>query len=621
MFRTSLLSSVALIALGTSSAVAQETLALDEIIVSGGLSPIAANAYGRSASVITAQDIEDRGITNVADALRSLPGVQVSGVSSNFTQVRIRGGEANHTLVLIDGVEASGGDGEYVFSGLETANIERIEVLRGPQSVYYGSNASSGVINIITRKGDLGETYSTSLEVGEATIATAFIARRNERGGVSLSLAHTNDAGYDQSGDGGEKDGLERNTAILSADYLATDDLKLGFVLRKSNEDYEADSNSFVATDAASYVVDDSTQTSTRDELTAQVYAEYMMMGGRLTHRLSFEKTENRQSFNGGALARTEAAALKYRLSYGLDGRTVAETDHLLNLLVERQEDTSDSNAAYNRATQSVALEYRGSVGNGIDLQAGARFDNNDIFEDATTWNLGMAYTLPGSGIRLHTSAGTGVVNPTYFELYANAFGYTGNPNLRPEENMSFDIGAEFPVFQGRGTIDVTYFNEKLTDEISALSLGGGAFTYENQAGDSTREGIEVSGDMQATEAVSLRMSYTYLDAKNPNGSVEIRRPRHEFTLGATVETFGGRGSVSADLRLVSANYDTQFFGAFATEKLPSYTTVDVAADYDLNDRVTLTGRVTNLFDDDAVDVWGYASRGRAAYIGVRANF
>ena len=621
MFRTSLLSSAALIALCTSAAVAQETLALDEIIVSGGLSPIAANAYGRAATVITAQDIEDRGITNVADALRSLPGVQVSGVSSNFTQVRIRGGEANHTLVLIDGVEAAGGDGEYVFSGLETANIERIEVLRGPQSVYYGSNASSGVINIITRKGDLGETYSTSLEVGSATIATAFIARRNERGGVSLSLAHTNDAGYDQSGDGGEKDGLERNTAILSGDYLVTDDLKLGFVLRTSDENYDFDSTSFVATDPASYVVDDPSQYADRKELTAQVYAEYMMMGGRLTHRLAYETTRNRQSSNGAPLGQTESEALKYRLSYGLDGRSVAETDHLLNLLVERQSDTSDSNPAYNRAAQSIALEYRGAFSNGVDLQAGARFDDNDVFENATTWNVGLGYTLAGSGIRLHTSAGTGVVNPSYFELFANAFGYTGNPNLRPEENKSFDIGAEFPVFEGRGTIDVTYFNEKLTDEISALSLGGGAFTYENQAGESTREGVEISGNMQATDTVSLRMSYTYLDAKNPNGSVEIRRPRHEFTLGATVETFGGRGSVSADLRHVSANYDTQFFGTYPTIKLPSYTTVNVAADYDLNDRVTLTGRITNLFDDDAVDVWGYASLGRAAYIGVRANF
>lgn len=621
MLKTSLLSSVAIISLGASAAFAQETFTLDEIIVSGGLSPIAASAYGRAASVITAQDIKDRGISNVADALRALPGVSVSGVSSNFSQVRIRGGEANHTLVLIDGVEASGGDGEYVFSGLETANIERIEVLRGPQSVYYGSNASSGVINIITRKGDIGKTYSGTLEVGEATIATAFMAHRTERGGVSLSLAHTNDAGYDQSGDGGEKDGLERTTAILSGDHLVTDDLKLGFVLRKAKEEYEADSNFWAATDADSYVVDDTTQYSDREELTAQVYAEYAMMNGRLTHRLAFEKTQNRQSFNGAPLDRTEAQSLKYRLSYGLDGRTVAETDHLLNLLLERQEDSSSTNASYQRATQSIALEYRGSLANGLDLQAGARFDDNDVFEDATTWNLGLAYTLPGSGIRLHASAGAGVVNPSYFELFANAFGFTGNPNLQPERNQSFDIGAEFPVFAGRGTVDVTYFNEKLTDEITSVSTGLFAYSYENQIGDSTREGIEIAGDLQATDMVALRMSYTYLDAKNPDGSVEIRRPRHEFSLGATVETFGGRGSVSADLRHVSANFDTQFFGAYATSKLPSYTTVDVAADYDLNDRVTLTGRVTNLFDDDAVEVWGYASRGRAAYIGVRANF
>ncbi len=621
MFKTSLLSSAALIALSTSAAVAQETLALDEIIVSGGLSPIAAKAYGRAATVITAQDIEDRGITNVADALRSLPGVQVSGVSSNFTQVRIRGGEANHTLVLIDGVEAAGGDGEYVFSGLETANIERIEVLRGPQSVYYGSNASSGVINIITRKGDLGETYSTSLEVGSATIATAFIARRNERGGVSLSLAHTNDAGYDQSGDGGEKDGLERNTAILSGDYLVTDDLKLGFVLRTSDENYDFDSTSFAATDPAGYIVDDPSQYADRKELTAQVYAEYMMMGGRLTHRLAYETTRNRQSSNGAPLAQTESEALKYRLSYGLDGRSVADTNHLLNFLLENQNDSAKNNAAYNRSTRSVALEYRGTFDNGVDLQGGLRFDDNDFFEDAITWNLGLAYTLPGTAVRLHTSAGTGVVNPQYNELYDTAY-TVGNPNLIPEKNRSFDLGVEFPVFQGRGAIDVTYFNETLTDEIAYDGTAVAPTpSYKNDFGDSTREGVEISGNMQATDTVSLRMSYTYLDAKNPNGSVEIRRPHHEFTLGATVETFGGRGSVSADLRHVSANYDTQFFGTYPTIKLPSYTTVDMAADYDLNDRVTLTGRITNLFDDDAVDVWGYASRGRAAYVGVRANF
>tara|TARA_R110002012_G_scaffold23596_3_gene79940 strand:- start:856 stop:2721 length:1866 start_codon:yes stop_codon:yes gene_type:complete len=621
MLRSSFLASVAIFPFFFSSASAQEVFDLGEIIVSGGLSPIEADALGRAASVVTAQQIEERGIATVQDALRALPGVSVNGSSNTFTQVRIRGGEANHTLILIDGIEAAGGDGEYILSGLETANIERIEVLRGPQSVYYGSNASAGVINIITRKGGIGDTYSASLEVGDATTATAFISRRNERGGLSFSFSHTDDRGYDQSGDGGEKDGLERTTAILSGDYLVTDNLKLGFTIRRADEEYDTDPSPFGAVDADSYVVDDPTTGATRDEWTAGIYAEYEMMDGRLTHRLSFEKTEYESTFNGGAPTTTDSEALKYRLSFGLDGRAVADADHLLNLLLESEKDSSSSNPLFGRETTSIALEYRGSFANGLDVQAGARFDDNDVFEDATTWNVGLSYRIPDTGVRLHASAGTGIVNPSYFELYADAFGFTGNPNLNPERNKSFDIGAEFAVFDGRGSIDVTYFNETLTDEITSVSTGPGNFTYENQAGDSDRRGIEVSGMMQATDALALRMAYTYIDAKNPDGSVEVRRPRHELALGATLDTFGGRGTVSADLRHVSGNFDTQFFGTFATAELPAYTTVDVAARYELTDTLTLNGRVTNLFDDDAVDVWGFASRGRAAYVGISARF
>lgn len=621
MLRSSLLASVAISPFFFSSASAQEVFDLGEIIVSGGLSPIEADALGRAASVVTAQQIAERGIATVQDALRALPGVSVNGSSNTFTQVRIRGGEANHTLILIDGIEAAGGDGEYILSGLETANIERIEVLRGPQSVYFGSNASAGVINIITRKGGIGETYSASLEVGAATTATAFISRRNDRGGLSFSLSHTDDRGYDQSGDGGEKDGLERTTAILSGDYLVTDDLKLGFTLRQAEEEYDTDSSPFGAVDADSYVVDDPTTGATRDEWTAGIYAEYAMMDGRLTHRLSFEKTEYESTFNGGAPTTTDSEALKYRLSFGLDGRAVANADHLLNLLLENEKDSSSSNPLFGRETTSIALEYRGSFANGLDVQAGARFDDNDVFEDATTWNVGLSYQIPDTGVRLHASAGTGVVNPSYFELYADDWGYTGNPSLNPERNKSFDIGAEFAVLGGRGLIDVTYFNETLTDEITAVGTGPGTFTYENQVGESDRQGVELSGTMQATDTLALRVAYTYIDAKNPDGSVEVRRPRHEFALGATLDTFGGRGTVSADLRHVSGNFDTQFFGAYATAELPAYTTVDVAARYELTDTLTLNGRITNLFDDDAVDVWGFASRGRAAYVGISASF
>ena len=621
MLKTSLLSSAAVLAFSTTMGVAQETFALDEIIVSGGLSPIAAQEYGRSVSVVTAQEIQDRGISTVVDALRALPGVSVSSAGSGFVQVRMRGGEARHTLVLLDGVQLAGGEGEYTFSGLQTTNIERIEVLRGPQSVVYGSNATTGVINIITRKGTVGKTYDGTFEVGGATAGSVFLSRRDERGGISLSLSRRSDPSFDQSGDGGERDKLDRLTAVLSGDYLVTDALKLGFVLRRSKEYFDFDATNFAATDADSYIVDDTTLMGHSKEVIGSVFAEYAMLEGRLVHRLAYERTENKARRDGAPQTQTDADVVKYRLSYGLDGNTVAEADHLLNVMLETHADSSPMTPLYERSSKSVAVEYRARLSGGLDFQAGVRHDDNDLFEDATTWNVALSYLVPNTDIRLHSSMGTGVLNPSYFSLYANAFGYTGNPDLDPERNKSFDIGAEFPVLQGRGTVDVTYFDETLTDEISPVSLGGGAFTYGNQTGDSTRKGVEIAGNLQATDAVALRMSYTYLNARNPDGSVEIRRPRHELSLGATVETFGGRGQVAVDLRHVSGNYDTQFFGTYDTAELPAYTTVDVATEYAVNDTYTLTARVTNLFKDEAVDVWGYGSPGRAAYVGFRANF
>lgn len=616
--RTALLATVATCSLVTPI-LAQDVVDLGEIIVSGGLSPIDAAEYGRAASVVTAKEIETRGITSVQDALRALPGVSVNGAGSSAMDVRIRGGESRHTLVLIDGVPASS-SGAYTFSGLETANIDRIEVLRGPQSASYGARAVSGVINIITRDAALGQTLETSFEVGSATTATAFTGYRTERGGISLSLSHTNDQGYDNSGDGGEKDGLERNSATLKADVMVTDDLKLGFNIRHSKEEYDFDrvpSWPTVIADEAGYVVDDSSLFSNRDETTASIFAEYSMMNGRLTHRLSIENTQLDQSFNNGLTDETTTDSVKYRLSYGLDG-AVVDANHLLNLLLERQEDSSTTQPTYNPKTNSVALEYRGSFAAGFDVQAGVRHDNNSTYADTTTWNVGLAYTLAQSGIRLHASAGTGVLNPTFDQLF-NTPWTVGNPDLSPEKNRSYDIGATFPIFGDRGTIDLTYFDETLEDRIDYI--GGAGPNYVNASGKSKRRGVEIAGSVQATDALALRLGYTYIDARNASGVTEIRRPRNELTMGMTYDTFGGRGSVSADIRHVSGNFDTQFWGSYATVKLPAFTTLDVAARYDLTERVTLTGRVTNLFDTETRDVWGYANRGRAAYVGFNAKF
>ncbi len=619
---------VALALLPVPALAQQGTIALDPVVLSGGLTPIAPDAFGRAYSVLTAEDIAARGIASVQDALRALPGVSVSSSGASLTAVRIRGGEARQVLILIDGIEATGGSDEYTLSGLETADITRIEVLRGPQSVYYGSNASSGVINIITRRGGEGLAYGAGLELGNGAAGNLWLTHDTARGGVALSFASRDDHGFDQSGSGGEKDGIRRHTLAASGWVQATEDLRLGLTLRRAREDYDFDDADWLAAEPEDYIVDTPGLTSERRELQGGVWAELSTLGGRLTHRLDYQDTVFRQ-WNYGAWTRGETRKLKYRASLGLDGRAVADSAHLLNLLAERQRDESSQAPDFRRDMASVALEYRGFYDNGLDVQAGLRRDFNKVFEDATSWNIGLSWQVPDQPVRLHASAGNGIVNPSYDQLFGHYdFGwsvYDGNPDLRPERNRGFDLGMEVTLPDGLGVVDVTWFNEKLRDEIETHIVGsdGGVvrYSYRNQSGDSPRQGLEVAARMQATDALSLSLSYTYLDAKNPDGSVEVRRPRHEIGLSATWAFAGGRGQVTGDLRHVSGNFDVKGFGDFSTARLPDYTVVNLAAGYDLNDRVRLSGRVVNLFDKAYSDVWGYASQGRTAWLGVQARW
>ena len=614
---------IALSALCSVPAAAQDAVTLDPVILSAGFGPIAGNAYGRAFTVLTADEIEAKGIATVQDALRAVPGVAVSSAGASFTQVRIRGGEANHTLILIDGIKATGGADEYILTGLETANIERIEVLRGPQSVYYGSNASAGVINIITRKGGPGLHYGGAVEVGNGAAASAHVSQRGARGGVALTLSARDDHGYDQSGDGGEKDGINRKTIGLSADWQASDELTFGTTLRRSKERYDYDATNFAATGVGDYILDDPGLYSDRNEFQGSLWAEYSMLDGRLTHRLDYQDTTYKQSYDGGSTTRGTTRALKYRGTLALDGRPVAEASQLISLLAERQRDQNSSAPDYRRDMTSVALEYRGFYDNGLDVQAGLRHDDNRVFKDFTSWNIGLSWQVPDRPLRLHGSAGSGLVNPSYYELYADDSFTQGNPGLKPEKNRSLDLGIEAQLPGGRGVIDVTLFKERLEDEITYTpgAAPDGRASFVNQSGESPRQGVEVTAKLKATDDLDLALNYTYLDAKNPDGSVEIRRPRHEVGLSATMAFLDGRGQATLDLRHVSGNFDTQFWGAYQTVALPSYNVVNLSAGYDLTPNLRLTGRVVNLFDQDYADVWGYAAQGRTAYAGLTATW
>ncbi len=602
-----------------------ETIALDTVVISGGLTPIASDAYGRAYTVVTAEEMDQRGLRTVQDALRAVPGVAVNSVGASNTQVRIRGAEGNHTLILIDGVPATGGNDEYILTGLETANIDRIEVLRGPQSVYYGSNASAGVVNIITRKAAPGTHYGGAVEVGNGYALSGWFTQRTERGGLSFTASKRDDHGYNQALTGDEKDGIDRATLGLTGDWQASENVKLGFTLRRAQEKYEYDSPNYTATNYRELLIDDATQTSERDEFTGSLWGEYGTHEGRILHRLEYQDTVFKQKHNDGPYNRGETRALKYRLSASLDGQPLSEARHLLNIMLERVEDENDTAPNYDRANNSVALEYRGFYDSGLDVQAGIRRDNFDSFDDFTSWNLGLSWQIPDMPYRLHASAGRGLVKPSYYELFADDSYTLGNPDLKPEHNSGYDIGIEAEILDGRGTVDLTYFNEEMEDEITyvfgAAADGSGRSSYINQKGKNPREGIEISGQLQATDQLRLGLNYTYLDAKNADGSVEIRRPRHELGLRATYEIQDGRGYVTADLRHVAGNYDTQNWGSYLTGEIPSYTVVNLAGGYDVNENLRATARVVNLFDKNYMDTWGYATQGRTAYVGLEAKW
>lgn len=629
-------------ALAAAQDIAQDTAAptsivLDEIVLSAGLTPSAADAYGRSYTVLTAEELDRRGLTTVQDALRAVPGVAVSNGGAGATQVRIRGGEGNHTLILIDGIEAAGGADEYMLSGLETDNVDRIEVLRGPQSVFYGSNASAGVINIITDKGEPGLHYGGRVELGDGASASARVSQRSDRGGIALSLSATDDHGYDLSGDGGERDGINRKTVGLSGDWAATDELTVGTTLRWSRERYDYDAESQydpaigevvdgdgnVVTGPDGYVYDAPGLFSDRRETQGGVWAEYAMAGGRVIHRLDLQRSDFRQSHENGPETTGKTTKLKYRLSYGLDGQPVAEARHLLNFLAERQSDESSAAPGFDRDLTAVALEYRGFLDNGLDIQAGLRRDDNEVFGDFTSWNLGLSWQVPDRPLRLHASAGRALVNPSYYELYANDAYTAGNPKLRPETNRGVDIGIEYQLPDDRGTVDLTWFRERMDDEITYAygAAPDGRATYVNQSGESPREGVELTGRVQATPDLLVALNYTYLDARTSAGAVALRRPRHELGLSATYAFAQGAGSTTVDFRHVSGNYDQQFWGAYPVRELDAYNVVNVATSYDLTDNLRVTGRVVNLFDQDHSDVWGFATRGRTAYLGLSAKW
>ncbi|HEX6998855.1 MAG TPA: TonB-dependent receptor [Gammaproteobacteria bacterium] len=619
------------------------TEAAEEVVVTASRTALAPSRVGSSLSVIDAATLAVRQQRLVADALRDVPGVAVSrgGGLGAVTQVRIRGAEGNHALVLIDGVEANNpvSNSEFDFANLLAADVERIEILRGPQSALYGSDAVGGVINVITRRHGAGLETRAHAEGGSFGTHEigASLGGGGERasGGVSVTRFATDGTNIARAG--GERDGFEHEAVTLDGRIEAGPRLALAGMLRYSDsmQDFDTQDFAFPPTPTQGLVVD--------DDVGGHLEQWFFRLSGRSAgalgeHRFGVSETRTDNTFLDAGLVSGGNEGTKTKLDYqytfslgaprvaaaaAVDGLgqwlTVAGERELLDYENRGATPTAPENQRREDAQTSVAAEYRLALPN-ADFSASARRDDNDLFADATTYRLTGSIAL-GTRSRLHTSFGTGIANPGFFDLFGFFPGsFVGNPALEPERSTSFDVGVERTLgADGAWTMDATYFRADLEDEIET-TFDSSTFlsSVRNLPGTSERRGFELTVRGAPLPTWQLAASYTYTDAEQPDGRAELRRPRHIASLDNTLAFAGGRARVNVGVDYNGEQVDSELVLATPADRvtLGAFTVVTVAADYELSPRWRLYGRVENVLDEEYEEWFSYRGRGRSAVAG-----
>mgnify|MGYP001198762079 CR=1 FL=1 len=609
MSKIKIFMSAAIFSILTTSAIAQETFELDDIVISGGNSPIKAADLATSNSVITSEDIKKHGDVTIQSLLRQIPGVAVNSTGSSFTEVRIRGGEANHTLVLIDGVPATGGDGNYIFSGLSATEVDRIEIMRGPQTIFFGPSASSGVINIITKSPD----KNGGVFFGSAgSISSVGVSQDVKLGRLSSNVTAVKEEykGYDQSYNNGDKDGFNRETFQIKTKAVTDSGIEMTLKLRDALEKYDTDDLNSSPTSHLDYVVDTNDE-GKRDEFQTSLDLQKSSSSGKTKHSFLIAHTKYSNSLNGIQSADNNQELIKYHFQQSLEEKTLLNTAKSVSVVLEHHNDQNQMNKAQKRLGNALAFEYRQKFQNDSALQVGSRIENGNRFKTALTWKVGYVLPLVTNSTSLLFDAGTAVVNPTYGEIFGSAW-VNGNPNLKPEKNVSVSVGLKQDFTNQNNYIKAVVFRDKLTREISYDS----AFPSNvyNEVGNSKRNGLELDMQFQPFTQTIISGNYSYLIAKNPDGTVEARRPRHSFNSQIEYQFAESKGHVALSATKIAKNYDS-YPGVWTSRKLPDYTKFDLTTSFNITSNLSITGQISNLFDKEYSDSWGYRSAGRSYYL------
>lgn len=586
-------------------------VAADDVVVTANRIPMPAASLGSAVTVIDGEDLQRRQVREVQEILRQVPGVAVSqaGGSGRGTAVRMRGMEGHHTLLLIDGVEVSDpsqAQQSYDFGHLMVSDIERIEIVRGPQSTLHGADAIGGVINIITRRGSGEPTVTGMAETGSFSTyrARTGVSGATERVHYAAEVGYDKTDGFsaaDERNGNPEADGYENRRFSGSIGVAITDWLSVDATARAMDAEVETDSW------AGGRAVDSDDAMDQR-ERSGRIAATLDTLGGTLQHRVSASLSSTKRDLFAGGVQTSFFDGARDKLDYQGTWSVTEAVTLIAGIEQEREEaetsggiDTSVTSRAGYADVQAALLD--GS----LFLTLGGRLDDHEAAGRHDTYRTTAAYFIDATATRLHASWGTGFRAPSLFELYA---GFWGNPSLRPETSRGWDVGVEQTLWDDRVVADVTVFRNDAKNLIQWQPTG-----YTNIA--STRAfGVEGSLRVAVTDDLSTQATYTYTESRNgQTGQILPRRPKHSGSLHVDWAPMEGL-STGLGMDAVAHTYDS------ATGRLlGGYAVFGLTAAYDVLDGAEVFGRVENLFDQQYQDVDTYGTAGRSAYVGVRLRY
>jgi vitamin B12 transporter len=611
---------------------------LETMIVTGSREPIRLRDSTSSITVINNETLARKSPLILSDILRGIPGLAVSqsGGLGAITQIRMRGAEGNHVLVMIDGIPANdlGQGDEFNFGHLLASDIDQVEVLRGPQSSLWGSGALAGVISVKTKRSMPGFHTDGHVDYGTNNTVNTGIGfgggddRFNYR--ISGSYLDSDGENFSQAGD--EDDAYTNKTFNGNASFQATDTLKFSAVLRRTETDAEFDDISFVTG-----LPEDADKLTEATQSFALLKANKSTFEDRWNHEIgvSYAKTDN-ETFTNQSWDNSNEGK---RERYYLQSSWTPNDNDTVTIVIEDVKETfqqrgvvsffGDPNRNLNNSITSYVAEYRHSWDNGFKISLSSRYDDNETFDSSTSFRSGLVYDRLQDGWQVKASVARGAKNPSFSERFGfyetSLYPFVGNPDLKPEESDSYELAVILRPQDSALQFEFVYFNEQLNDEINGFYYDPSllATTAVNTDGKSKRSGIEASTQWLVSEDVNVYFSYTYTDSKDANDVREIRRPMHLANLDIDY-SFNSRSQLSVNVNY-NGQQDDLFFGppsyAGETVSLDSYTLLSLLIKHKLSSSMDVYGRIENALGENHEDVYGFESRGSNASVGLRLAF